>query len=116
VAPGRTHARREVLHCHRQAVTTSTRARNRLKSFLSDQHVRLKMGIRLTEPSGAAKVQASASWTPLPREFLAALALDGPLQRQCFGLYFRQLPYLFGDHMKSTLQYLLLSILPPGGL
>ena len=66
----RTRERREVLHCHRQAVTTATRARNRLKSFLSDHHVRLKMGIRLTEPSGAAKVQASASWTALQKLLL----------------------------------------------
>jgi transposase len=66
----RTRERREVLHCHRKAVTTATRARNRLKSFLSDHHVRLKMGIRLTEPSGAAKVKASASWTALQKLLL----------------------------------------------
>lgn len=70
-----------MLHCHRKAVTTATRARNRLKSFLSDHHVRLNMGIRLTEPSGAAKVKASAFWTPLQKllleEMLGELQLVG---------------------------------------
>jgi transposase len=61
----RTRERREVLQIYRKAVSTATRARNRLKSFLSDHHVRLKKGVRLTQPSGAAAVRASAAWTAL---------------------------------------------------
>lgn len=61
----RTRERREVLHGYRKAVTTATRARNRLKSFLSDHHVRLKKGVRLAHKSGAAAVRASAAWAPL---------------------------------------------------
>lgn len=61
----RTRERREVLHGHRTAVATTTRTRNRLKSFLSDHHVRLKKGVRLTQPSAAATVRASARWTAL---------------------------------------------------
>ena len=61
----RTRERREVLHSHRKAVATATRTRNRLKSFLSDHHVRLKPGVRLTQKSGAELVRASATWTPL---------------------------------------------------
>lgn len=61
----RTRERREVLHSHRKAVATATRARNRLKSFLSDHHVRLEKGVRLTQPGGAATVRASAAWTEL---------------------------------------------------
>jgi transposase len=75
----RTRERREALHCHRQAVTTATRARNRLKSFLSDHHVRLKKGVRLAEASGAAKVQASATWTGLQKLLLEEML--GELQR-----------------------------------
>lgn len=75
----RTRERRELLHLHRKAVATSTRARNRLKSFLSDHRVRLKPGVRLTQPSGAATVQASAAWTALQKllldELLAELQL-----------------------------------------
>src|SRR5882724_2912328 len=61
----RTRERREVLHGYRKAVATATRTRNRLKSFLSDHHVRLKKGVRLTQKSGAETVHASAVWTPL---------------------------------------------------
>lgn len=61
----RTRERRDVLHGHRKAVVSATRARNRLKSFLSDHHVRLKKGVRLTQTSGGETVRASAAWTPL---------------------------------------------------
>lgn len=61
----RTRERREVLHGYRKAVATSTRARNRLKSFLSEHHVRLRKGVLLTRQSGADTVRASARWTPL---------------------------------------------------
>jgi transposase len=81
-----TAERREALHCHRQAVTTATRARNRLKSFLSDHHVRLKKGVRLTEPSGAATVRASATWTALQtlllEEMLSELQLAEERRRR----------------------------------
>lgn len=75
----RTLERRELLHLHRKAVATATRTRNRLKSFLSDHRVRLKPRVRLTQPSGAATVQASAAWTVLQKllldELLAELQL-----------------------------------------
>ena len=58
-----TRERREVLHCYRAAVVTATRSRNRLKSFLSDHHVRLKPGTRLTLPSALPTIHASAAWT-----------------------------------------------------
>lgn len=58
-----TRERREVLHSYRKAVTGSTRARNRLKSFLSDHGVRLKKGTRLTQSSGAQIVRQSHDWS-----------------------------------------------------
>lgn len=61
----RTRERRDALHGYRKAVTTATRTRNRLKSFLSDHHVRLKKGVALTRRSGAVTVRAAAAWTPL---------------------------------------------------
>ena len=82
----RTRERREVLHLYRQAVTAATRARNRLKSFLSDHHVRLKRGVRLTHKRGAATVLASAAWTALQRllldEMLAELQLAEARRRR----------------------------------
>jgi transposase len=82
----RTRERREVLHCHRKAVCTATRARNRLKSFLSDHHVRLKKGVRLTQKSGAQSVERSAEWTALQKllldEMLAELQLAEARRRR----------------------------------
>ena len=83
---GRTRERREVLHSHRKAVCTATRARNRLKSFLSDHHVRLKKGVRLTQKSGAQSVGTSAEWTALQKllldEMLAELQLAEARRRR----------------------------------
>jgi len=58
-----TRERREVLHAYRKAVTTATRTRNRLKSFLSDHGVRLKPGIRLTQSTGQQTVRQSQAWS-----------------------------------------------------
>jgi transposase len=74
-----TRERREVLQTYNKAVTTATRTRNRLKSFLSDHAVRLKKGVRLTEPSGETTVLASREWSALQamllKEMLAELRL-----------------------------------------
>ena len=72
----RTRERRELLHGHRKAVTTSTRTRNRLKSFLSDHHVRLRRGVRLTQKTGAATVMGSANWAPLQRVVLEEMLAE----------------------------------------
>ena len=61
----RTRERRELLQGYRKAVTTATRTRNRLKSFLSDHHVRLKQGVPLARKTGAATVRSAAPWTAL---------------------------------------------------
>lgn len=66
----RTRERRDLLHTYRKAVTTATRTRNRLKSFLSDHHVRLKPGVPLTRKSGAETVRSAAPWTVLQKLLL----------------------------------------------
>ena len=75
----RTRERREVLHTYGKAVTTATRTRNRLKSFLSDHAVRLKKGVRLTQRSGETTLLASRGWSELQtlllKEMLAELRL-----------------------------------------
>lgn len=73
-----TRERREVLASYRKAVTAATRARNRLKSFLSDHAVRLKRAVRLTQPSGRETVLASRAWSP--RQNLLLEQMIGELQ------------------------------------
>lgn len=58
-----TRERREVLHRYLRSVCDATRARNRLKSFLSGRRVRLPRGTRLTHPSGRQRVLALAPWS-----------------------------------------------------
>lgn len=60
-----TRERREVLHAYRKAVTTATRTRNRLKSYLSDHGIRLKAGVRLIQASGQKTVRGCRAWSPL---------------------------------------------------
>lgn len=81
-----TRERREVLHCYRTAVVTATRTRNRLKSFLSDHHVRLKKGTALTRKTAAATLHASAPWAPRQKllldEMLSELQLAEARRRR----------------------------------
>src|SRR6266545_1687257 len=72
----RTRERREVLHGYRKAVTTATRARNRLKSFLSDHHVRLNKGVALTRRSGPDTVRAATPWTALQQLLLEEMLAE----------------------------------------
>lgn len=60
-----TRERREALATYQKAVATATRTRHRLKSFLSDHHVRLGKGVQLARPSGTGAVRGAAEWTPL---------------------------------------------------
>lgn len=71
-----TRERREVLHAYRKAVTTATRTRNRLKSFLSDHAIRLKPGVQLTKPSGVKTVLASRTWSPLQQQLLTLMLAE----------------------------------------
>lgn len=67
----RTREHREVFFAHRNAVKDATRCRNRIRSFLNEHCVRLKTGVRLSEPSGEATAQAAKAWTPLQTELLS---------------------------------------------
>lgn len=85
-----TRERREALHLYRTAVTTATRARNRLKSFLSDHHVRLKKGVQLLKKSASETLYASAAWSPRQKllldEMLAELQLAEARRRRLVAL------------------------------
>lgn len=58
-----TRERREVLQRYLRAGCDATRARNRLKSFLSSHRLRVPRRTRLTQPSGRARVLGLARWT-----------------------------------------------------
>lgn len=71
-----TRERREVLHAYRKAVTTATRTRNRLKSFLSDHAVRVQPGVRLTEASGQQRVRTARPWSARQELLLGQMLED----------------------------------------
>ncbi len=66
----RTREHREVFFAHRNAVKDATRCRNRIRSFLNEHCVRLKPGVRLSEPAGEATAKAAKAWTALQNELL----------------------------------------------
>jgi len=60
-----TRTRREILEAHRKCVTTTTRLRNRLKSYLSDHGLRLPKGFRLSDDKALPRIEALRSWQPI---------------------------------------------------
>jgi len=62
--------RRELLHAHRKCVCTSTRVRNRLKSFLSDHGVRLPKGFRLNTDKAYRRLEQLHCWEPIQSTLL----------------------------------------------
>ena len=64
VPDARTQERRDWFHAHRKAVKRTTQMRNRLRSYLSDNGVRLHRGTRLTDPASLSPVLRKAQdWT-----------------------------------------------------
>lgn len=68
-----TRERREVLHRYLRCVCDASRARNRLKSFLSDRGVRLPRGTRLTQKSGRTRVLALSAWSACQQVLLGQM-------------------------------------------
>ncbi len=58
-----TKIRRELQACYRRTVKDSTRSKNRLKSFLNGQGIRLRKGTRLTIGQTEEEILSSYSWT-----------------------------------------------------
>lgn len=64
--PGeKTREHREIFFAHRNAVADTTRARNRVRSFLNEHCVRLPAGIILTRDSTLAVMKAARKWSPV---------------------------------------------------
>lgn len=61
----RTQERRDWFHAHRKAVKRTTQVRASLSSYLSDNGVRLKKKLSLTQPGLAeAQIRPARTWTP----------------------------------------------------
>lgn len=70
-------SRRDLFHRHRKAVKATTRTRNSLFSYLSDNGVRLKIGTALSDPANAMEViRPLHTWTPLQLQLIEGMLSD----------------------------------------
>jgi len=72
----RTQERRDWFHAHRKASGRTTQLTNRLKSYLSDNGVRLKPGTHLTGPDAAELVRQARDWSPRQWSVVEILLLE----------------------------------------
>lgn len=74
----KTQERRDWFHAHRKAVKRSTQVRSRLKSYLSDNGVRLIKGVSLTQNRSELKglIQKQAQWSPRQWQVIEGLLLE----------------------------------------
>jgi transposase len=72
-----TQERRDWFHAHRKAVKRTTQMRNRLRSYLSDQGVRLPKDLRLaTDPATTEKIHKAYSWTSRQWQVVEVMLLE----------------------------------------
>jgi len=64
---------REVFFAHRNAVKDSTRTRNRIRSYLNEQCIRLKSGTSLTDEKTPGQILALRDWGALQAHLLTDL-------------------------------------------
>jgi transposase len=65
-----TRTRREILHAHRKCVTTTTRMRNRIKSFLNGHGIRLPKGFQLTCDQALPRIEKLHPWESMQQVLL----------------------------------------------
>jgi transposase len=72
-----TQERRDWFHAHRKAVKRTTQMRNRLRSYFSDQGVRLPRSLRLaTDPATTQKIRNMHSWTDRQWQVVEIMLLE----------------------------------------
>ena len=72
-----TQQRRDLFHAHRKAVKYSTQSRSSLLSYLSDNGVRPKKGVRLaTDPKAVERLRQLADWSPSQWRVIEGLLLQ----------------------------------------
>jgi transposase len=74
----KTQERRDLFHVHRKASARTTQLRNRLRSYLSDNGVRLKKGVRLTQAASLveAHIRQAKEWSPCQWRLIEGMLLD----------------------------------------
>ena len=63
VPDAKTQERRDWFHAHRKATKRTTQLSARLRSYLSDNGVRLKTGTRLTQPQAENTIRQAREWS-----------------------------------------------------
>ena len=73
-----TQERRDWFHAHRKAIKRTTQVRNRLKSFLSDNGVRLAKGTRLAEDTSEVqkRLRQIHQWSPRQWQVIELLLME----------------------------------------
>jgi transposase len=73
----KTQERRDWFHAHRKAVKRTTQVRNRLRSYLSDNGVRLKPGTPLAKGQAASEqLRQLQPWTPRQWQVIEGLLME----------------------------------------
>jgi transposase len=73
----KTQERRDWFHAHRKAVKRTTQVRNRLRSYLSDNGVRLKKGTALAKGNAATEpLRKLHPWTPRQWQVIEGLLME----------------------------------------
>ena len=77
VPDAKTQERRDWFHAHRKTVKRTTQMRNRLRSYLSDNGVRLKKGTALaTGKAAAEQLRKMQNWSPRQWQVLEGLLME----------------------------------------
>src|ERR1051325_11557654 len=76
VPDAKTQERRDWFHAHRKAVKRTTQLSARVRSYLSDNRVRLKKHCRLTEPGQAELIRKTRGWSPRQWQVIEILLLE----------------------------------------
>jgi transposase len=77
VPDAQTQERRDWFHAHRKAVKRPTQMRNRLRSYLSDQGVRLARGAPLAIGAGApAQLRQRKDWSPRQWQVIEGMLME----------------------------------------
>lgn len=77
VPDAKTQERRDWFHAHRKAVKRTTQIRNRLRSYLSDNGVRLKPGTPLaTGKAAVEQLRKTRDWSPRQWQVLEGLLME----------------------------------------
>jgi len=74
----KTQERRDWFHAHRKAVKRTTQTRNRFKSYLSDNGVRLPSGMALTQedPEVIERIRKTRPWSPRQWQVIEGLLME----------------------------------------